>query len=88
MENELEKAMDEEEDEEEEELIEGSLVDMRGEEEEGESCRPTLSRNLYWQPTRPGQTLVQPCPNGATGLARWACSHMQVSLTFHYLFCY
>ena len=79
--------MDEEEEEEdveekEEGLVEGSLVDMRGEEgmgeEEGDSCRPSLARNLYWQQTRRGQAVVQPCPNGATGLARWHCAQHQV----------
>ncbi len=61
-------------------LVESSLVDMR-EQEEGEGgdyCRPSLARNLYWQQTPRGQPHVQPCPNGATGSARWLCSHHQV----------
>jgi latrophilin 1 len=71
------------EEEEEGRLAEGSLVDMREQEldtEDGEFCRPSLARNLYWQQTRRGQTLVQPCPNGATGLARWLCSQQEVSI--------
>ncbi len=73
----------EEEEGEEGRLVESSLVDMReqGEEGEGEGgdyCRPSLARNLYWQQTPRGQPHVQPCPNGATGSARWLCSHQQV----------
>ncbi len=62
-------------------LVESSLVDMREQVEEGEGgdyCRPSLARNLYWQQTPRGQPHVQPCPNGATGSARWLCSHHQV----------
>jgi latrophilin 1 len=71
------------EEEEEGRLVESSLVDMREQEEgeEGEGgdyCRPSLARNLYWQQTPRGQPHVQPCPNGATGSARWLCSHHQV----------
>ncbi|PNF40244.1 hypothetical protein B7P43_G07072 [Cryptotermes secundus] len=36
-------------------------------------CSPTLARNLYWNWTRAGEVNVQPCPGGATGLARWRC---------------
>ncbi|XP_069693680.1 latrophilin Cirl isoform X4 [Periplaneta americana] len=36
-------------------------------------CSPTLARNLYWNWTRVGEVNVQPCPGGATGLARWRC---------------
>jgi latrophilin 1 len=70
-----------EEDGEEGRLVESSLVDMREQGEEGEGgdyCRPSLARNLYWQQTPRGQPHVQPCPNGATGSARWLCSHHQV----------
>ncbi len=75
--------LSEENDLEEEEgrLVESSLVDMREqkvEEEGGDHCRPSLARNLYWQQTPRGQPHVQPCPNGATGSARWLCSHHQV----------
>jgi latrophilin 1 len=59
-------------------LVESSLVDMREGEEGGDYCRPSLARNLYWQQTPRGQPHVQPCPNGATGSARWLCSHHQV----------
>ena len=33
-------------------------------------CPPVSARNLYWKLTRGGQMMIQPCPNGATGLAR------------------
>ena len=44
-----------------------------GEGEAAEFCPPTSARNLAWRPTRGGQVMIQPCPNGATGLARWTC---------------
>ena len=37
-------------------------------------CPPVSARNLYWKLTRGGQMMIQPCPNGATGLARWQCA--------------
>lgn len=36
-------------------------------------CSPTTARNLYWNWTQVGDRSVQPCPGGATGLARWKC---------------
>ena len=36
-------------------------------------CHATTARGLYWGFTMAGQSLIQPCPNGATGLARWQC---------------
>ena len=42
-----------------------------GEGEAAEFCPPTSARNLGWRPTRGGQVMIQPCPNGATGLARY-----------------
>lgn len=36
-------------------------------------CWPTTARNLYWNWTGVGERAVQPCPGGATGLARWRC---------------
>ena len=36
-------------------------------------CAPVFARNLYWNWTRAGDVAIQPCPEGATGLARWAC---------------
>ncbi|GLV46319.1 Calcium-independent receptor for alpha-latrotoxin [Carabus blaptoides fortunei] len=36
-------------------------------------CSPTTARNLYWNWTRVKERTVQPCPGGATGLARWKC---------------
>jgi hypothetical protein len=87
--DELAEENDLEEEGEEGRLVESSLVDMReqGEEEEGEGgdyCRPSLARNLYWQQTPRGQPHVQPCPNGATGSARWLCSHHQVGKKIYY----
>ena len=52
-------------------------------------CPPVSARNLHWKLTRGGQMMIQvmimmivmmmtmmiqPCPNGATGLARWQCA--------------
>ena len=36
-------------------------------------CPPTTARNLAWNWTRTGDTAIQPCPPGSTGLARWVC---------------
>lgn len=36
-------------------------------------CKPTIARNLSWNWTSAGDVSVQPCPGGATGLARWRC---------------
>ena len=36
-------------------------------------CSSMISRDLDWKMTRVGQVSIQPCPNGATGLARWTC---------------
>uniref|UniRef100_A0A1B6DWT0 Latrophilin Cirl n=1 Tax=Clastoptera arizonana TaxID=38151 RepID=A0A1B6DWT0_9HEMI len=38
-----------------------------------ELCPPVSARGLYWNWTQPGELNVQPCPGGATGLARWRC---------------
>ena len=38
-----------------------------------EYCPPVSSRNLFWKLTRGGKMMIQPCPNGSTGLARWQC---------------
>ena len=43
------------------------------EEELAQYCGPSTARSLSWKVTRAGQLVVQPCPNGATGLARWQC---------------
>ena len=37
-------------------------------------CPSTKARNLIWKYTKRGSMEVQPCPNGATGLARWSCA--------------
>ncbi|XP_040075366.2 latrophilin Cirl isoform X2 [Ixodes scapularis] len=39
-----------------------------------EYCAPIYSRELYWNWTRAGNTAVQKCPGGATGVAKWRCS--------------
>ena len=43
-------------------------------------CEATTARNLHWKVTRQGQVVIQPCPNGATGLARWSCSAQKSSI--------
>ncbi|XP_044741072.1 latrophilin Cirl-like isoform X3 [Chrysoperla carnea] len=40
---------------------------------ENNSCSPVTERNLHWNWTRIGDRVVQSCPGGATGLARWRC---------------
>lgn len=37
-------------------------------------CQPAVTRGLYWNWTKSGDHVVQPCPGGATGYARWFCS--------------
>ncbi|XP_055640427.1 latrophilin Cirl [Toxorhynchites rutilus septentrionalis] len=37
------------------------------------ACGPTSARNLFWNVTRVGEANVQPCPGGATGIAKWRC---------------
>ena len=36
-------------------------------------CPPAIARNLQWNWTAAGDTALQPCPPGSTGLARWTC---------------
>lgn len=36
-------------------------------------CPPTTARQLQWDWTQAGKEVVQPCPIGATGIARWVC---------------
>ena len=36
-------------------------------------CGPSTARSLGWAVTRAGEMVIQPCPHGATGLARWQC---------------
>lgn len=38
------------------------------------ACQPITARQLQWNWTPAGQVALQPCPIGATGLARWYCS--------------
>lgn len=40
---------------------------------EGQACPPVFFRHLYWNWTQTGQTAIQPCPKGSTGLASWQC---------------
>ena len=42
-------------------------------EDQPHHCAPTTARNLAWNWTRSGDTAIQPCPPGTTGLARWVC---------------
>ena len=37
------------------------------------SCPPVTSRKLQWDWTPVGELAIQPCPIGATGLAKWNC---------------
>ncbi|GBP18654.1 Latrophilin Cirl [Eumeta japonica] len=37
-------------------------------------CTPKNARGLHWNWTLAGTYSVQPCPGGATGLARWRCN--------------
>ena len=37
-------------------------------------CQPAVTRGLYWNWTRSGDSVVQPCPGGATGYAKWFCT--------------
>lgn len=36
-------------------------------------CGPTKARDLFWNFTRVGEVNVQPCPGGASGIAKWRC---------------
>lgn len=49
------------------------IVDIPAE-EQPYHCAPVTARNLAWNWTREGETAIQPCPAGSTGLARWLCS--------------
>uniref|UniRef100_A0A1I8QC19 Latrophilin Cirl n=1 Tax=Stomoxys calcitrans TaxID=35570 RepID=A0A1I8QC19_STOCA len=48
-----------------------------GEDEANMFCGPTNARNLFWNVTRVGDVNVQPCPGGATGIAKWRCVLMK-----------
>ncbi|XP_073816287.1 latrophilin Cirl-like [Musca autumnalis] len=48
-----------------------------GEDETNMFCGPTHARNLFWNITRVGDVNVQPCPGGATGIAKWRCVLMK-----------
>ena len=43
-------------------------------------CPPTIARNLHWNWTAAGETSIQPCPPGSTGLARWSCGALEKPL--------
>lgn len=36
-------------------------------------CPPKFARKLVWNATQLGDVVVQSCPDGANGLARWEC---------------
>jgi hypothetical protein len=36
-------------------------------------CPPATARGIHWNATRAGDVAIVPCPDGATGLARWTC---------------
>ncbi len=38
-------------------------------------CSAQISRGVHWNWTRSGEMAIRPCPEGATGLARWQCSN-------------
>jgi latrophilin 1 len=44
------------------------------------ACQPKTARQLQWNWTPAGQVALQPCPIGATGLARWYCSDEEEAL--------
>ncbi|XP_031336260.1 latrophilin Cirl [Photinus pyralis] len=37
-------------------------------------CSPVTIRSIYWNWTRAGELIIQPCPGGTTGFARWRCA--------------
>ncbi|XP_059096378.1 latrophilin Cirl-like [Tigriopus californicus] len=41
-------------------------------------CAPTTARKLQWDWTQAGKEIVQPCPIGATGHARWSCLLVEI----------
>ncbi len=43
------------------------------------ACQPKTARQLQWNWTPAGQVALQPCPIGATGLARWYCMTLDES---------
>ncbi|XP_037893195.1 latrophilin Cirl isoform X1 [Glossina fuscipes] len=62
-------------------------IGLGGEDETNLFCRPTNARNLFWNVTRVGDVNVQPCPGGATGIAKWRCVLMKrISLDDEYFF--
>lgn len=38
-------------------------------------CAPRKARDLFWNVTRAGEVNVQPCPGGASGIAKWRCTY-------------
>lgn len=50
---------------------------LGGEDETNMFCGPINARNLFWNMTRVGDVNVQPCPGGATGIAKWRCVLMK-----------
>ncbi|XP_014249876.1 latrophilin Cirl-like isoform X3 [Cimex lectularius] len=50
-----------------------SLHSTGGTIDESQMCVPELARGLKWNWTKVGDAEVQPCPGGASGLAKWKC---------------
>eukprot|EP00095_Tigriopus_kingsejongensis_P000874 maker-scaffold389_size186684-snap-gene-0.27 protein:Tk00874 transcript:maker-scaffold389_size186684-snap-gene-0.27-mRNA-1 annotation:"conserved hypothetical protein" len=46
-------------------------------------CPPTTARKLQWDGTQAGEEVVQPCPIGATGHARWTCVLVEIPREDH-----
>ena len=38
-----------------------------------EHCESKMDRGMFWNYTLVGEVAKQPCPGGASGLARWKC---------------
>ncbi|KAK5639482.1 hypothetical protein RI129_011974 [Pyrocoelia pectoralis] len=45
-------------------------------------CSPVMLRNIYWNWTRAGELIIQPCPGGTTGFARWRCISSESDATW------
>ncbi|XP_060516330.1 latrophilin Cirl isoform X2 [Cylas formicarius] len=37
-------------------------------------CNSTVVRNINWDSTKVNETVIKPCPPGATGFAKWHCA--------------
>ena len=50
-----------------------SLLFLIGRNIAKEYCQSKLERGMFWNWTSIGITARQPCPGGASGLAKWKC---------------